>query len=197
MSKAEITKEKIIQQAATLFNSSGYAGTSMSELMKATGLQKGGIYNHFQSKDEILVEAFQYSVNVVKKKLQAAMKNKSSAKDKLIAIIDFYRDYPMNPVVKGGCPILNSLVDSDNSTNENFRSSVKSAVDELILTLQMIIKTGIRNNEFKKNVDPHKSAVVIFTTIEGGVAVSRNYADNGYMNMMMDHLVNYVERELT
>lgn len=50
MSKAKETKEKIVKQAAELFNQQGYAGSSISDIMRATRLQKGGIYNHFQSK---------------------------------------------------------------------------------------------------------------------------------------------------
>ena len=57
MSKAQETKTRIIEQAATLFNQQGYSGTSVSDLMRATGLQKGGIYNHFVSKDELALEA--------------------------------------------------------------------------------------------------------------------------------------------
>ena len=53
MGKGNITKEFIIEKAAVIFNKNGFAGASMSELMKETGLQKGGIYNHFKSKEAI------------------------------------------------------------------------------------------------------------------------------------------------
>ncbi|MHC5720487.1 MAG: TetR family transcriptional regulator, partial [Nostoc sp.] len=53
MSKGEETKSRILYQAAELFNQQGYAGSSMSDIMRVTGLQKGGIYNHFQSKDDL------------------------------------------------------------------------------------------------------------------------------------------------
>lgn len=52
MSKAQETREKILREAAALFNQYGYSGSSMSDIMRVTGLQKGGIYNHFKSKDE-------------------------------------------------------------------------------------------------------------------------------------------------
>ena len=57
MSKAEKTKENIVKQAAALFNQKGYSGSSISDIMQATGLQKGGIYNHFNSKEELALEA--------------------------------------------------------------------------------------------------------------------------------------------
>ena len=61
MTKGEQTRREIVQKAAPLFNQKGYEGTSLSDLMKATGLQKGGIYRHFSSKEELATEAFDYS----------------------------------------------------------------------------------------------------------------------------------------
>src|SRR6202045_1484742 len=61
MTKGEQTRREIVQKAAPLFNQKGYEGTSLSDLMKATGLQKGGIYRHFSSKEELAGEVFDYS----------------------------------------------------------------------------------------------------------------------------------------
>src|SRR4030088_3203913 len=61
VTKGEQTRREIVQKAAPLFNQKGYEGTSLSDLMKATGLQKGGIYRHFSSKEELATEAFDYT----------------------------------------------------------------------------------------------------------------------------------------
>ena len=55
MSKGEETRERIVAQAAVLFNQRGVEGTSISDLMEATGLEKGGIYRHFP-KEAVAVE---------------------------------------------------------------------------------------------------------------------------------------------
>ena len=46
--KAEKTKEYIIATSAPIFNKQGYAGTSMSDITKATGLTKGVLYGNFK-----------------------------------------------------------------------------------------------------------------------------------------------------
>src|SRR5271170_2332921 len=61
VTKGEQTRGDIIRKSAPLFNQRGYEGTSLSDLMEATGLQKGGIYRHFSSKEELATEAFDYS----------------------------------------------------------------------------------------------------------------------------------------
>ena len=58
MSKAERTKNFIIEKTAPLFNMKGYSGTSMSDITAATGLTKGSIYGNFENKDEVAIAAF-------------------------------------------------------------------------------------------------------------------------------------------
>ena len=53
MSKAEKTKEFIIEKSAPIFNKKGYAGTSLADIMEATNLTKGSIYGNFENKDEL------------------------------------------------------------------------------------------------------------------------------------------------
>ena len=61
MRKGEQTRQEIIRKAAPIFNQRGYEGAALSELMQATGLEKGGIYRHFDSKQQLASEAFDYA----------------------------------------------------------------------------------------------------------------------------------------
>ena len=49
--KGERTRRVIVEKAAALLNTRGYFGSSINDLMREMGLQKGGIYNHFSSKE--------------------------------------------------------------------------------------------------------------------------------------------------
>jgi len=61
MTKGEQTRQEIIRKAAPIFNQRGYDGAALSDLMKATGLEKGGIYRHFDSKQQLAAEAFDFA----------------------------------------------------------------------------------------------------------------------------------------
>ena len=65
MTKSEKTRRFIIEQSAVIFNKKGIAGTSITDLMEATKLAKGGIYGNFNSKEEISVEVFDYLTGIV------------------------------------------------------------------------------------------------------------------------------------
>jgi TetR/AcrR family transcriptional regulator, transcriptional repressor for nem operon len=55
------TRQEIIRKAAPIFNRKGYSRAALSDLMRATGLEKGGIYRHFESKQELAVDAFAHA----------------------------------------------------------------------------------------------------------------------------------------
>ena len=52
--KGQATRRRIVELAAPVFNRQGYVGASMRNLIDATGLEKGGIYNHFGSKEQLV-----------------------------------------------------------------------------------------------------------------------------------------------
>ena len=56
------TRQRIVELAAPVFNRQGYVGASMRDLVDATGLEKGGIYNHFGSKEQLALEAYDYAM---------------------------------------------------------------------------------------------------------------------------------------
>ena len=62
MRKGEATRQRIIAEAAPIFNQRGFDGCSMQDLMTATGLEKGGLYRHFANKEELAAEAFRYAL---------------------------------------------------------------------------------------------------------------------------------------
>ena len=87
MRKGEATRERIIAAAAPIFNQHGYNGTSMQQLMEVTGLEKGGIYRHFGSKEELAAEAFRFSLDQVRKIRFDELSNVTGALPKLRYVI--------------------------------------------------------------------------------------------------------------
>ena len=115
MSKGEQTREMIVARAAPLFNRQGYAGASMADIMRATGLEKGGIYNHFAGKNDLALQAFDYSIGLVRQRFAAALEGKRHAAERLLAVVGVLRDMIEDPPVSGGCPLLNTAVEADDA----------------------------------------------------------------------------------
>ena len=93
MTKGEQTRKRIIARAAPVFNVHGFAGTSMGQLTEASGLEKGGIYNHFPSKEVLALHAFDYAVSLTAARFAEALAGKHSAVERLLVIVGVLEHY--------------------------------------------------------------------------------------------------------
>src|SRR5205814_6622717 len=93
VSKGEHARQRIVARAAPVFNVSGFAGTSMGQLTQAIGLEKGGIYNHFPSKEALALAAFDYAVDLMAQRFAAALVGQQRAADRLRAIVGEFQHY--------------------------------------------------------------------------------------------------------
>ncbi|MBE9139832.1 TetR/AcrR family transcriptional regulator [Nodosilinea sp. LEGE 07088] len=195
MSKAQVTKARIVEQAAALFNQQGFAGASMADLMRATGLQKGGIYNHFRNKDELALAAFDFATQLIQQRFMGALRGKRHAVDRLIAILGVYEVLLDDPPVAGGCPILNTAVDSDD-THPALRERAQKAMDAWRTLIIRIVEKGVMRGELRANVDGDVVATVLIATLEGGIMLSKLYDDTAHLKRALDHTKAYVQQQL-
>lgn len=192
MSKARETREKIVREAAKLFNQQGYSGTSLSALMRATGLQKGGIYNHFGSKDELALAAFDFAVQRTTERFKGVLREKQHAVERLQAIVVLHQHLIDDPPVAGGCPLLNTAVESDD-TNPLLRERVQQAFDSWRCLIDQIIEKGIAKGEVCSTVEADTVATIMISTLEGAIMMSQLYGDRLYLERAVAHLLQYLD----
>ncbi|RRA49320.1 TetR/AcrR family transcriptional regulator [Acidipila sp. EB88] len=170
MSKGEDTRQRIVEIAAPLFNERGFAGCSMADVMEATGLEKGGIYRHFDSKEALAVEVLKYSVRQASIMRSTELSDIPSAIGKLRHVIGHFVERP-SPV-RGGCPLLNAAVDSDNG-NSALRLLAKRAFADWRRSLAEVVEAGVRSGELKPDVQADEVADFIVASLEGALVLSR------------------------
>jgi len=185
--KGEKTRRRIVEKAAGVFNTKGYFGSSMGDLVREIGLEKGGIYNHFTSKEELALEAFDYAAGTMQERFQAALEGKEGALERLFAIVDVLGGLAEDPPVEGGCPVLNTAVESDDAHME-LKDRAREAMSGWLRLIGSIVKEGVRNGELRPDKNPRETASVIVATLEGAVMLSRLYDDPTYMKRSVDHL---------
>jgi TetR/AcrR family transcriptional repressor of nem operon len=191
MTKAERTKQFIIEKAAPIFNTKGVAGTAMSDIMEATKLAKGSMYVHFDSKDELSYAVVDYNLGKLAEKTAAAINKYKTAKGKLFAFLDFYND-PLNPPLVGGCPMLNFGMEADD-TNPIIKQKVKKLVQASPQMLASIMEQGIIDGEFKKSWNAKEFGIKIFAIIEGGILISRVSGSKEQMGVLIKMLKKEIE----
>ncbi len=187
MKKSEKTRQFIIERCAPVFNQKGFIGTSLSDIEQATGLTKGCIYGLFVSKEELAAACFDYARALIHERMDTEASRKSNAVEKLRAIFDMYRTFPEFWPIKGGCPILNTAVEADD-TNPLLRKKVVEALEIWRRFFASIIQRGIRNGEIVENVDPQSIATLFIALLEGATMMSKVYNDNSSLKTVLDKI---------
>jgi TetR/AcrR family transcriptional regulator, transcriptional repressor for nem operon len=184
MSKAEQTKAFIIEKVAPIFNMKGYAGTSLTDMTEATGLTKGSIYGNFANKDEVALAVFDYHLQKIRSIISAEMSRHSTAKEQLLAYIYVYTNFLKFPFPEGGCPILNTAIEADD-THPALRKKAADAIQGWKAQIVRLLQKGIENKEFTAPMDPEQVAITIIAMIEGGIMVSKLTGKLNYRNAVM------------
>lgn len=191
----EKTKAYILQTVAPIFNMKGYAGTSLSDLTKATGLTKGAIYGNFKNKEELAVQAFKLNLRRVMSALNSTLEKVEKADEKLLALTDYYRSYYDFTKGVGGCPILNVGSDT-NHTNPVLFRLVKTASTKLEAGIEQIIRDGVEKEELKGGLDSEMEARNLYSMIEGSIFMASIHNNNDYLNDMMDLIDERIKEKL-
>jgi TetR/AcrR family transcriptional repressor of nem operon len=185
----QTTRATIAAAIAPVFNQKGFAGTSIADIMAASGLGKGGVYNHFASKDEAALAAFDYSMTQIRDRLDGALEGKESAADRLRAMSDVFA----NPPVAGGCPILNTAVDCDD-THPALRDKAREAMDRWHTLVKGTVRKGIARGEFRPDIDADSFATLFVALLEGGIVLSRLHESSVHIDRVIAHLEREIQR---
>lgn len=171
LTKAEKTKQLILETAIPLYNKKGISGVNIDNVLDEAKITKGCLYGHFESKDDLTAQVVDLMLKKVSDKIQLAVSNAKTTKGKIAAYLDFYKD-PINTYISGGCPIFNTAVEVD----DNF-PAIKQKVAALIRFgqegLSTILKEGIDNGEYSSKLDPVVFAFKLVACVEGGLVMCR------------------------
>ncbi len=195
MSKAEQTRQRIIQETAVLFNTKGYSATSLSDIEAVTGLTKGSVYGNFKSKDEVVVEVFKYNAASRDKALKTALSKTTNPLDALVTMVNFYRKSLAMVDKSGGCPMLNAATEADDHL-----LFLKETVQHHFLAWQQvvinIIESGQAQGLFRSEISPKSYASLFIMLIEGGILLARSLNDKNHLDLALDRLLKIIEDEI-
>lgn len=195
MSKAEKTREFIIEKSSSIFNKKGYSGTTLSDIMEATSLTKGAIYGNFENKDEIAIAVYKYNINGLRKRQSEKIIHQEKAIDKLIAFTDYYRENWEHIFKRGGCPIQNASIEADDNLSL-LKKHVQDSIRNWVKDICRIIEQGQKSREFKSTVEPSEYAYEIITILEGGIMLSKIMNDQALLFSALDRINKMIITEL-
>jgi AcrR family transcriptional regulator len=193
MSKAEKTRQFIVEKTAPIFNTKGYAGTSVSDMTEATGLTKGSIYGNFANKDEVALASFDYNLRKLKTYINEEEDKAATIKEKLMVrtrIFDEGRSRLAYPL--GGCPILNTATEADD-THPLLKEKVVEAIDAWKDRTIKFVREGIKKKEIAPDVNAEQVALTLISMIQGAIMVTKATGKLQYGRSAMEVARKYIE----
>jgi len=187
MTKAERTRSFIIEKTASIFNTKGFAGTSLNDITAATGLTKGSIYGNFANKDEVALAVFDYNLKRATADIGRQIAAQDSAQNKLMVYVEVYTDFFDAQCENGGCPILNTAVEADD-THPELRKKAVAAIRSWKNKIISIINEGVEKKELKANIDASQIALTMIAMIEGSIMISKLLNDKSHMTAVMESM---------
>ncbi len=193
MSKAEKTKEFIIERTATVFNTKGYAGTSLNDMTEVTGLTKGSIYGNFKNKDDVAVEAFKFNLAIMSDLFSKEMETRKTYRDKLLTYPDVAGNFSETSFPKGGCPILNTATESDDTHPVLKQYASLSLIRWKDKIVELLVQ-GVASKEFDENLNCEQAALTILALLEGGIMIRKLTDNEEYIKNIMKSLNDYIRK---
>jgi TetR/AcrR family transcriptional regulator, transcriptional repressor for nem operon len=122
------TRERILESARRLFNSRGYSGVTIDEIMNDARLTHGGFYRHFKGKDELYAEAVRHFL--CKKSpdpWQAREASLGMDKPRARRMVDAYLSRDHFDDRERCCPLLGMAPGSSRSAKAAYREIAETA----------------------------------------------------------------------
>ena len=171
LTKAERTKQFILETAAPIFNRKGISGANIDDVLDATQLTKGCLYGHFENKEDLALQVVDYMLHNNAEKLMMNISRGKTAKAKVFAYLDYYKD-PLETNIKGGCPVFNMAVEADDN-----KPAIKERIAVVLRQGQelfvSILNQGIKDGEFTDKLDAAGYAFKAVAAVEGAVVLCR------------------------
>jgi TetR/AcrR family transcriptional repressor of nem operon len=191
MTKAERTKQFILETAATIYNEKGLAGTGVDDILAATRLTKGCLYNHFENKEDLTLQVADYLLQKSCDGMRKMLGSPGTVKERIFAYLDFYKA-PLRPPIQGGCPMFNMAVEADDNLPV-IRQKVSEALVKTQKILTSLLAEGIRKKEFRTSLDADAFSFKMLAATEGAAVICRSINTNKPMQALIRSLKEELE----
>ncbi|WP_458413437.1 TetR/AcrR family transcriptional regulator [Schinkia sp. CFF1] len=149
-------KDKIINTAIHMFETYGYHGVTVNQIVEESGTSKGGFYHHFKSKDELLYIIHDYFINYALDNAKEALRIYTTSTERLQAIIHY--NIRIFNLYK---PHICVFYQESNYLKPDYKQIINRKRKEYSNIIFKVIKEGIESGEFRSNLDINITTMAI------------------------------------
>jgi len=192
--KGDLTKRNIIEKSLQLFSVKGYYNTSISDILAATNLTKGGLYGHFASKADIWQAVYDEAVCIWREAVFKGVRDRSDPLTRITTFIENdMRDYLGAGLFEGGCFFLNMLVELSGQSDPMSKQILRGFV-RISKLIQAWLGEAADQGLLKPDLNHKEVANFIVISLNGAAALYTASRDTTIIEQTVEQLRYYVQQ---
>lgn len=181
-------REKLLDAALKEVKKSGYAGASISDILKEAGAKKGSLYHHFGSKKDLILKMIEERVNNELKEESIALEQNEM--NHLDQIIHFFQDSSQRDCING-C-VLGTLMQELSYEDKDFNQALNKSLELWQEVFNIQLKNAQEKNEIKKDVNIDELSTFLMAILQGAVMVTKIQGNDKRYNQSINQVVIYL-----
>jgi len=165
-------KERIIAESLKLFSLKGFLSTSIQDIMEMAHTSKGGLYNHFKSKEVLLSAVLEEARKIWRENNLAGLDQIEDPIEKLKMLLENYRDRYLKDTTKlpGGCIFVTLSVELDDQ-RPHLTQEINRGFAGLKGMINDFLDQGKSAGDLRNDVDTKAVTEMIFSIILGAAVI--------------------------
>ena len=187
-------KEKIIRESLKLFSLKGFLSTSIHDIMEETRVSKGGLYNHFKSKDDIFFAVLSEARKIWRQRNLAGLDQIEKPVAKVKKLLENYRDRYLKDkkTFPGGCVFVALSVELDDQ-NPVFSQELNEGFVRLKAMIKRLLDQGKGSGELRADVNTEEVTEMIFSGMLGASVIYGTKKSSASLDNCISALINYLD----
>jgi TetR/AcrR family transcriptional repressor of nem operon len=187
-------KEKIIRESLKLFSLKGFLSTSIHDIMEETEVSKGGLYNHFKSKDDIFFAVLSEARKIWRQRNLAGLDQIEKPVAKVKKLLENYRDRYLKDkkTFPGGCVFVALSVELDDQ-NPIFSQELNEGFVRLKAMIKRLLDQGKGSGELRADVNTEEVTEMIFSGMLGASVIYGTKKSAASLDNCISALINYLD----
>jgi TetR/AcrR family transcriptional repressor of nem operon len=194
MRKGIQTRQNILAKALKLFCVKGYYNTSISDILVATGLTKGGLYGHFASKEDLWYAVYDEALVIWRKIVFRGIQSNADPLERIQTLIENDIKTKLgNNIFEGGCFFHSMLVELSGQS-----AAMSNRLTQGFNQLAGLLRTWLEQAEqlglLKENLNFNEIANYIIISLNGAAALYAPSRDPAILDQTVSQLRFYIQQ---
>ncbi len=187
-------KEKIVHESLKLFSLKGFLSTSTQDIMREAKTSKGGLYNHFKSKDEIFFAVLNEARKIWRERNLTGLDQIQEPVAKVKQLLKNYQDRYLKDreTFPGGCIFVTLSVELDDQ-NAFFSKALNEGFVNFKAMIKRFLDQGKESGELRNNVNTEAVTEMIFSGMLGASVIYGTEKSEAVLDRCFKALIDYLD----